>query len=370
MCLTLWTTYGLAAHQSGVMMVPLPESAKMQVKAKKAIPPKKVAIIQVKPDRAFMEFQRNRTLHEDEGLTTRSTTPDRLPKRVDLGMNGVPIFDQGYYGSCVTFAVTAALDAAIGKGDYISQMCLMQLGNHLESTSYWPHGWDGSHPDMTLARIREFGIITKADQLKGVCNSETEYPNEPDHPASKMSMSLTDYHKYSHEIIDTYDTPVLIEPKVLFNIVKIKDKWDHPITVNNTSDTWVSPAHSLASVRKALAEGNRVVVGFLVNNNHLPNGQFKGEYDSWFASKSLKDLMLNPNLGETLFDWSYHEIVLYGYDDNAIVRNANGETQKGVFFVRNSWGTEMANKGSEHMTYSYFKLMASNAYSIITQTKF
>lgn len=363
--LTLWASCGLAAEKSGVRMVQLPQPAKVR----SVIPPKKVAIIAVKPDRAFMEFQRSRSQQENADSTTRSTstTVYHLPKRVDLGMNGVPIFDQGYYGSCVTFAATAALDAAIGKGDYISQLCLLQLGNSLNENSYWPDGWNGSNPDITLSRIKEFGIITKEDQLKGVCNSATDYPNMPDHPSSQVSMSLSDYHKYSHNIIVSDETPVAIEPKMLFNIISIKDKPDRYITINNTTDSWVSPQASFTAVRKALAEGNRVIIGFLVNVEHLPNGQFKSEYDTWFASKALKNLLANQNLEETLFSWGYHEIVLYGYDDNAVVRNPTGETQKGVFFVRNSWGSDMMDKGVENMTYSYFKLMAVHAYSIDTQ---
>lgn len=42
---------------------------------------------------------------------------------VELGMNSVPVLDQGSYGTCVTFATTAAMDAVLGLGDYISQQC-------------------------------------------------------------------------------------------------------------------------------------------------------------------------------------------------------------------------------------------------------
>lgn len=64
--------------------------------------------------------------------------------------------------------------------------------------------------------------------------------------------------------------------------------------------------------------------------------------------------------------WFYHEIVLYGYDDNAIATMPDGSNQKGVLYVRNSWGTRPYNQGIEFMTYDYFKMMATDAISIVT----
>ena len=55
-----------------------------------------------------------------------------LPPSVQLGMENVPVLNQGIHGSCVTFAVTAAIDAVIKKGDYISQLCPLQLGQYLK----------------------------------------------------------------------------------------------------------------------------------------------------------------------------------------------------------------------------------------------
>ena len=42
-----------------------------------------------------------------------------LPPSVQLGMENVPVLNQGLHGSCVMFAVTAAMDAVIKKGDYV-----------------------------------------------------------------------------------------------------------------------------------------------------------------------------------------------------------------------------------------------------------
>ena len=69
---------------------------------------------------------------------------DGLSSSIDLGMNNVPVLDQGSHGTCVTFATTAAVDAVLGKGDYVSQLCNLELGATLEQFGYYPSGWDGS----------------------------------------------------------------------------------------------------------------------------------------------------------------------------------------------------------------------------------
>ena len=53
----------------------------------------------------------------------------------NIGMNNVPVLDQGRHGSCATFAATGALDAALtkpsGELGYISQLCNLDLGNYV-----------------------------------------------------------------------------------------------------------------------------------------------------------------------------------------------------------------------------------------------
>ncbi len=62
--------------------------------------------------------------------------------------------------------------------------------------------------------------------------------------------------------------------------------------------------------------------------------------------------------------WGYHDLIIYGYDDSAVVHSLNGKHYStGVFFVRNSWGG-LPDNGVEYMTYKYFKTMAEEATSI------
>ena len=91
-------------------------------------------------------------------------------------MNGVPVLNQGRHGSCVTFAVTAAMDAVIGHGDYISQLCSLELGKSLEYNGYLPSGWDGSLGPIVLNQFSRFGVVSKNDQASKSCADVKEYP--------------------------------------------------------------------------------------------------------------------------------------------------------------------------------------------------
>ncbi|MDQ2995067.1 MAG: hypothetical protein M3R00_09055, partial [Pseudomonadota bacterium] len=112
------------------------------------------------------------------------------------------------------------------------------------------------------------------------------------------------------------------------------------------------------------AEGNRVILEYFFKANFRRGGHKNIEEDTWFASKALKFAFTDPkSLREK--DWYSHDVVIYGYDDNMTVRNENGETQTGVFYVRNSWGES----APEYMTYDFFKLMALEGTSINTAKK-
>ena len=113
-----------------------------------------------------------------------------VSKQTQLGMNKVPVLDQGQHGTCTTFAVTAAVDAVINKGDYISQLCMLQLGSYLHSLGQGPSGWDGLSNYLALERINKFGIINLKNQREFGCAGVKEYPKK-NTPNTSMSMHDT-----------------------------------------------------------------------------------------------------------------------------------------------------------------------------------
>src|SRR5262245_38948069 len=45
-----------------------------------------------------------------KNLNAEKVTANLLPANIELGMENVPVLDQGNHGTCVTFAVTATID--------------------------------------------------------------------------------------------------------------------------------------------------------------------------------------------------------------------------------------------------------------------
>jgi len=346
------TSICFADNTDGVRLIPLPEASNYTRAQSHRVPILSVKLTEIL---AAMQHARSKQLYDG----ARGVAAGQLPSRVDLGMNGVPRFNQGHNGTCVTFAITAAIDASLGKGDYVSQLCLLQLSSHLSANSYWYTGWNGSDGHQTLSHIAEYGLITKEDQKKGACNKVYEYPLNEAGAQAQLQLNSTEYHRYSHNVF----AEAGIQPQLLFKI--IHNKPDSFVTLGNNSDGWVSPTESLEKMRKSLAEGNRVALGYLLNTKHIYDGRNKSNFDTWFASKELKDAFNTQHIvtAADLEDWGQHYVVVYGYDDNITVTNKAGEKQKGVFYIRNSWDN---GKDIEYMSYDYFKLMAGEAYSINT----
>ncbi len=270
-----------------------------------------------------------------------------LPASVQLGMNNVPVFEQGQHGTCVTFAVTAALDALLGEGDYISQLCLLELGQTLARVSYNENGWKGSFPQHILHLIRMFGYVTNADQLAGRCGDVTEYPANGSIP--EQPVSLEDYHQLSHHEFD-------------------QKNWNTLLDFNQDIQFETPMDMILQQVKAALNEGDRVIVGTLlfpetgymgITGTHQDNQQnlFPFEnitgLDTWVLTPliaSLAKSMEFRSVGE-------HVMIITGYDDNAIAFDKQGRAHRGLLTLRNSWGSSMGNQGDFYMDYDYFNLL-------------
>ncbi|TAL65560.1 MAG: peptidase C1, partial [Legionella sp.] len=166
-----------------------PKTSSLSGKAEK----KHLQILKVKISPKGMKVLQNRAQnafsHESQSLTAKN----KFPKKVNLGMNKVPVLNQGQYGSCVTFANTAAVDAALNKGDYISQVCQLQLGSYLAKNGYALGGWQGSFGYLVLNQIETFGVINKEKQKTLGCGGMTQYPEEQGMVDTNSMMSLEEF---------------------------------------------------------------------------------------------------------------------------------------------------------------------------------
>lgn len=274
-----------------------------------------------------------------------------LSSSAQVGMNGVPVLDQGQHGTCVTFAVTGALDAVAndsqenGSYDRYSQLCSLELGNTLEKAKKIEYsGWDGTWGEELLKQVSKYGLVTKEYQNTQGCAGVKDYPiwNEYDHG---KDMSEADYINVSEKVI----------PPISYKtLMKVDDAFTDRV---NTSVV-------LDNVKKALANKHRVTFGTLLDVYYGENGavgKYKKDNDTWILTAEIAEDAKNPDSIQ-----AGHEMIITGYDDNAVVmedredNNTNKTIQvphKGVLTLRNSWGEDAGDNGNYYMTYDHFKAL-------------
>lgn len=282
-------------------------------------------------------------LSQPNSLT--AATGSNLPRQVQLGMNDVPVLNQGNHGSCVTFASSAAIDAALKKGDYISQLCQLELGRYLENNAYMPSGWDGSFGRLVLNQMLTHGIVSKDTQRTVGCGGLTEYPIDGFDPTAEMSVA--DFHQLSENL--TGDENAVVWTPIL-------DVFDAFLERTDTSKT-------LNQVKTTLNAGDRVTFGVLLPALDMglagAVGKYHSENDAWvFTPEIARDMVLNPML------IGGHEMVITGYDDGAIAIDDHGRKHHGLLTLRNSWSERVGDNGDFYMSYDYFKVLVNEAQRI------
>lgn len=224
-------------------------------------------------------------------------------KSVDLGMGNVPVLDQGPYGTCVTFATTAAMNVILGVGDFISQQCSLMLNLAL-GANYWNGAYEAS---QIITPLQTYGIVSK-----------TECPYE--YPDRYKSITLNEYTALADENISAKD---------------ITHKYFSNITLND--------------VKTALNNGHRILFGFgLLSGSDVNSiGGFSIKVNCantvgglWACKQpgSMVDYCSGMTAG--------HEAIIIGYDDS-----------QEILKIRNSWGPEVGDHGNFYMTYKFFQAM-------------
>lgn len=234
---------------------------------------------------------------------------------VELGMGNVPVMDQGSYGTCATFAATAAIDALFNLGDYISQQCLLEVGlyKYYFYQTYAP-GWDGGYVSNALGRMKYYGIV-KHD------NCPHSYPND-----QEWMFPFT-YKKHS-----------------------LKETW-----VKNISWQKIRPAN-IEDIKRSLKQGKRVVIsnllylrkaaGYPVNGSQ--NGYWRLPTNENEIAQMMDDLLWIPN-----YTLAGHALVVTGYND-----------ADKVLKLRNSWGQDNGDNGEFYMSYDYYRLLNYEAIEV------
>ena len=292
--------------------------------------------------RMHLNADQKANLHKSRNNTPLPTIAaidnSRLPKSVFIGMNGVPVLDQGSHGACVTFAVTAALDAVLGKGDYISQLCNLELGSYLAKEGYGYSGWEGAMPEYVLHQILTFGIINKQNQTEATCADVSTYPLL-DAKNKGSPMSLEAFKTLSENINDVVQTKPILSGVDSFNL-----------THDELSDVVTKIKEELVNEEKRSSD-NRIVFSSFLPVNHCSAGacgRYQSKDDAWVLSTPIQN---DPA------DWyeAGHEMIIIGYNDNAVAIDREGKLHRGLFTLRNSWSNEAGDNGDYYMSYDFFE---------------
>lgn len=269
------------------------------------------------------------------------------PRTVQLGMNEVPVLDQGEHGTCMMFATTAALDAALGKGDYVSQLCQLDLSQYLNHHAYVDRGWEGGWGQEFYTQIMMFGIVPKTVQAAGGCAGRLKYPLSGEDISDELS--VFDYHQIAEPIQDygVAIVPLILEEQINFN--------------------YIDRDRVLNQIKGILHQGDRVTCSMLLMGQEAedsnPTASHHVAADTWALLPQMDDAL-------TETDQVYgHAFVITGYDDDAVARDASGKMHRGLVTLRNSWGETVGDRGDFYMTYSYFKAALLEAHRIKHKTE-
>ena len=266
-----------------------------------------------------------------------TVAPPLLSSSVQLGMNAVPVLEQGRHGTCVIFAVTAALDATLNQGQYTSQLCLLRLGQYLERTNWVPSGWQGfSGAILLVDRIKQNGIISLENQKRYGCGGQFSYPEKD--PVPEGDMSLKAYLKYREE---------LPTDKVSWSFL-----W--------SKYGFLFEDNAVEKTKMALSKGNRVVIGLILPRVYLgvagATGTHNAPDDTWVLTREIEN-----EIGRNV---EGHALVVTGYDDKAYAVDRNGDKHRGLFTLRNSWGPDVGDNGNFYISYDYYSWLTVEAIQI------
>lgn len=274
-----------------------------------------------------------------------------LPPTIENGMGGVPVFDQGAWGTCATFATTAVLDALYGLtgGQSISQLCNLELGRSIKNPNE-AGGWQGSFGYLVLQQIAQYGYIPQSYQNTVGCGGLKKYPvNNPYNNGYAMPVDL-----FIQNSVKSFSA----------------NDWASLLSVPQGPGLLTEERGEkiLNHVKNHLVKGHRVLLSLFLDpekGDAGAIGEFHGiRNDVWLLTNTIQEDIKKGIIAG-------HALVITGYDDNACAKFTENYSQSaivkqqcGILHLRNSWSSFAGDNGDYYMTYDYFKTMALEAYAI------
>ena len=114
---------------------------------------------------------------------------------------------------------------------------------------------------------------------------------------------------------------------------------------------------TLENVKAALNSGDRLVFAVMIPRTDLGSVGAVGKYNTWFDKDTW---LLTPEILKGVDNIeAAHEMIITGYNDNAVAVDNNGKKHKGLLtLVRNLGGSWAGDWGEFYMSYDYFKLLS------------
>lgn len=300
------------------------------------------------------------------GNVTMLTAPNAQPSTVNLEMAGIPVLDQGPYGTCATFAATAAIDALyqLAATDRMSPLCSLQLSRTVDDAENDDSGeWNGAYESDILSMISKYGYETMQYQQTSGCGGASTYPTNGNIPGSAMSVNDFVNAPSNKQFTTNNWTSAL---SIASSTTQLKQRY------NNTNYYYYSNI-----AKQELAAAHRLAISIIVGISSPTYGEalFPWVTDpytgtaaeaTWAVTPETLNMMNYPDT-----DYLGHEVIIYGYDDNACVNVESADhttttQQCGIFRVRNSWGTNAGLGGEYFMTYDFYENLAYTAYALKT----
>lgn len=226
-----------------------------------------------------------------------------------------PALDQGNFGTCVTFATLGAISQQLfWYPSDPSPSCTLQM---LRANGQ--DAWNGYFLISLFSYLNKYGWISETIGQSAYCNPSyvIYYPyGSTDQEYASLYPSLSNYSENSTKFTD-YNIRYILDAFAALNHIKKE--------LNDTTHSMVNGT-----------PGYYPIFSFIVANNPY-----------WFTGSDGNSYFTWVNFGYPRNN-AGHEIFVYGYDDNLSI---NG--QKGVLFLRNSWGNT-GSAGNYVMTYDYF----------------
>lgn len=271
-----------------------------------------------------------------------------LSASLDIGMNGVPVFDQGNQSTCVTFANTAAIDAmdSLTDGNSVSQLCNLQLDRTLRPSPV-PDVFMGAFGYVVLDQTSRYGYLDVAHQENKGCGGIKAYPAHSSNIGKPMSV----------------DEFLAAKPKP-FSRNDYSPLFSYPGTFQ--PPTIEIAKKVLTGVKRSINKNNRLTFAVILDGR-LGDAGAVGTYnnihnDAYVLTDQIKEDIKKPG------HYSAHDMVIYGYDDDACAtyqaKDGTMKKQCGLLHLRNSFGIKAGDNGDYYMTYDYFEGLLLEVFNV------